>query len=323
MHFCLLTKINSYKGNLAKSTQLRVVALILKIFRPLQFQYRFTNVSSHTAFPTRKYISLTQILLKTEHFLQLVQTSDDHFLSNLFKLSLFASHNRLSFVSQLGAQVYIFIAPEYHKCVPSTNCKMIIVALKHTHSKAYSAQSRFQEAAAGTPIQTSPPNLPYENVKTTTPKQTPLPYYQYNSYQNQNTPPSTSTTTTKQFVYKFSFPPFSTTRSPYNFDNFGRPSTTTTTTTTTTPTPTHSTHFFGGNFFGFQRQTTKNPYDFGNFGKTTENPYNVKYSNDNINNYLKRSYNAASYYSDSSNISRTVVAGRQWLKIHTYVYRGG
>ncbi|CAH1121894.1 unnamed protein product [Ceutorhynchus assimilis] len=72
-----------------------------------------------------------------------------------------------------------------------------------------------------------------------------------------------------------------------------------------------------GNYYALIKQTTRSPYDFRDFGKkfstttTTENPYgNVGFGyNDNINNnYLKRSYNAASYYGDSSTLNKTVAA---------------
>lgn len=55
------------------------------------------------------------------------------------------------------------------------------------------------------------------------------------------------------------------------------------------------------NFIKFKVQTTKSPYDFADFFKdiyTTKGPYD---RDDINNNYLKRSYNLASYY-DSSNV---------------------
>uniref|UniRef100_A0AAR5QFH0 Peptidase M12B domain-containing protein n=2 Tax=Dendroctonus ponderosae TaxID=77166 RepID=A0AAR5QFH0_DENPD len=60
----------------------------------------------------------------------------------------------------------------------------------------------------------------------------------------------------------------------------------------------------------FPKQTTRSPYDFRDFGKkSTESPYNLGFGyNDNINNnYLKRSYNAASYFGDSSTFNNKTV----------------
>lgn len=127
------------------------------------------------------------------------------------------------------------------------------------------------------------------------------PYYNYYQYQsedpyvnNQYNSPST-----KNYI---SFKPFSisTTRSPYNFENFAQQYNTQTNyyppqqqQQQTTKNP------YVGNYYQIIQQTTKNPYDFANFGKNYHDNVN--------NNYLKRSYNAASYYSDSSNV-RNVTA---------------
>ncbi|XP_049826682.1 A disintegrin and metalloproteinase with thrombospondin motifs 16 isoform X2 [Aethina tumida] len=164
--------------------------------------------------------------------------------------------------------------------------------------------------------------------------QSPYNPYNYNQY-NQNDNPyysqdyystTTTTTTTTQNPYyttkSYTFKPFnyfsiSTTKSPYDFHNFGKeyttqkPYTNNYYTTQNPYSPTQSTsNPYVGNYFNVRRQTTKSPYDFADFGKqTTKNPYSLNY-NDNINNnYLKRSYNAASYYSDSSNV-RNVTVGR-------------
>jgi hypothetical protein len=83
---------------------------------------------------------------------------------------------------------------------------------------------------------------------------------------------------------------FSTTKSPYDFNRFG-PRTTKSPYQTmkhqyTTPNP------YVGNYYQLRQQTTKSPYDFANFGRN----YDIN------SNYLKRSYNAANYYGDSSNV---------------------
>nr|CAI5829210.1 unnamed protein product [Callosobruchus analis] len=109
---------------------------------------------------------------------------------------------------------------------------------------------------------------------------------QQNPYQNTFT--STSSPITR-FSFKYNFVPFSTTKSPYNFENFAK----------TAKSP--STSAFLKNVFSTRRATTKSPYDFANFGGSTESPYH-----DNVNNnYLKRSYNDASYFTDSSNVNST------------------
>ncbi|KAJ8923959.1 hypothetical protein NQ315_006735 [Exocentrus adspersus] len=157
---------------------------------------------------------------------------------------------------------------------------------------------------------------------------TPIQYNQFNPYMNMNydeqnnqyqypySPEySASTRTVSQTPYyttKFTFKPlnlftFSTTKSPYDFKNFGKVSTALTSPSTTnlpvSSTTIYTTNPYIGTFYNI-RKTTKNPYDFGSFGKTTQSV------NDNVNNnYLKRSYNDASYYSDS-NITQTIVTGR-------------
>ncbi|XP_068896312.1 A disintegrin and metalloproteinase with thrombospondin motifs like isoform X1 [Tenebrio molitor] len=83
---------------------------------------------------------------------------------------------------------------------------------------------------------------------------------------------------------------FSTTKSPYDFNRFGPRTTKSPYQTTkhqyTTPNP------YVGNYYQLRQQTTKSPYDFANFGRN----YDIN------SNYLKRSYNAANYYGDSSNV---------------------
>lgn len=166
---------------------------------------------------------------------------------------------------------------------------------------------------------------------------TPVQYNSYSPYQNinydiqnnqypniYNPDFSSSTKTSSQVPHrttKFTFRPFNlftvtTTKSPYDFKNFGKSSTTLTSSSTNNVQTnslnpfTSTANPYVGNYYNIRRQTTKNPYDFGNFGKTTQSAYNVK-ENDNINNnYLKRSYNDASYYLDSSNLTRTIVKGR-------------
>lgn len=125
-------------------------------------------------------------------------------------------------------------------------------------------------------------------------------YYQYSSedpYKNQYSVPPTqppivySSSPYKQFS-------ISTTRSPYNFENFGQQFT-----TQPVAQPQTTKNPYIGNYYQIIQQTTKNPYDFANFGQPPKSYYNENVNN----NYLKRSYNTASYYSDSSNV-RNVTA---------------
>ena len=95
--------------------------------------------------------------------------------------------------------------------------------------------------------------------------------------------------------------PFSTTKSPYDFNSFARHFTsqnpyqgTKSYFGQTTPNP------YVGNYYQLRRQTTKSPYDFANFGRNT---YDIS------NNDLKRSYNPASYFSDSSNVRNKSALG--------------
>ncbi|CAH1958565.1 unnamed protein product [Acanthoscelides obtectus] len=122
----------------------------------------------------------------------------------------------------------------------------------------------------------------------------PSPYDTVPNQQNpyQNTFTSTSAPITR-FSFKYNFVPFSTTKSPYNFENFAK----------TAKSP--STASFLKNIFSTRRATTKSPYDFANFGISTESPYSISYHDNVNNNYLKRSYNDASYYTDSSNVNAT------------------
>lgn len=119
---------------------------------------------------------------------------------------------------------------------------------------------------------------------------------QYNPYENSQiqtqNPYFPSITTTQRYI----FSPVSSTRSPYDFNNF--------------PTQKQYENSFLGNYFSTLRKTTKSPYDFANFGRTTQNPFSQNFNDHIDNNYLKRSYNIASYYSDSSNLNKTVVNGK-------------
>ncbi|XP_050296767.1 A disintegrin and metalloproteinase with thrombospondin motifs 1 isoform X2 [Anthonomus grandis grandis] len=77
------------------------------------------------------------------------------------------------------------------------------------------------------------------------------------------------------------------------------------------PPPTTTQNAYVGSYYAFLQKTTRSPYDFRDFGKkSTENPYSSSGFgyNDNINNnYLKRSYNVASYYVESSsNLNKTL-----------------
>ncbi|RZC33117.1 venom metalloproteinase 3, partial [Asbolus verrucosus] len=125
--------------------------------------------------------------------------------------------------------------------------------------------------------------------------ETPNYYNEYTTppyYRSENPTPYYPTQSPYTTSYKpFGFHRFSTTRSPYDFKHFGQQYTTKSPYQTsktyhsqTTPNP------YVGNYYQLRQQTTKNPYDFANFGRN----YDIN------NNYLKRSYNAASYYSDSS-----------------------
>ncbi|CAH0551123.1 unnamed protein product [Brassicogethes aeneus] len=135
------------------------------------------------------------------------------------------------------------------------------------------------------------------------------PYSQFNYYQNQQYFPTKTSTqnpyyTTKLFRSSKPFQYFaiSTTKSPYDFHNFGKqilkniPSRISTQSTS---------NRFIGNYYNFRGQTTKSPYDFANFGKQTTTNYNF---NKDINNnfLLKRSYSDESYYSNSFK-NKTVV----------------
>lgn len=132
--------------------------------------------------------------------------------------------------------------------------------------------------------------------------------YQNSPVQTSQNPFQTSffPVTTPRFV----FSSVSTTRSPYDFNFFptNKPSPFVSSPDVSRVNPNEN--FFLGNYFETLRKTTKSPYDFGNFGKTSPSPF-VQIFNDNIdNNYLKRSYNVASYYSDSSNLNKSIVNGR-------------
>lgn len=146
-------------------------------------------------------------------------------------------------------------------------------------------------------------------------------YYNQNPVYNQDFYYTTTTTSTQSPLYYTSksyntLKPFffTTTRSPYNFKDFGvqysnpyshSPA------ISTTQNP------FSNSFFSsFRRQTTKSPYDFADFGRTSKNPslYNLNF-NDNINNnYLKRSYNTATFFSDSSSVRNKTVTARQLIR---------
>ncbi|XP_008195683.1 A disintegrin and metalloproteinase with thrombospondin motifs like isoform X2 [Tribolium castaneum] len=122
------------------------------------------------------------------------------------------------------------------------------------------------------------------NQRPETPK-----YYDYTTPPYNPNPPSYNPYTTPRQFYQFS-----TTKSPYDFNDFARQytsknpyQTTESYYSQTTPNP------YVGNYYQLRLQTTKNPYDFANFGR---NNYDIN------NNYLKRSYNTANYYSDSSNV---------------------
>ncbi|KAF5298699.1 hypothetical protein FQA39_LY11709 [Lamprigera yunnana] len=95
-------------------------------------------------------------------------------------------------------------------------------------------------------------------------------------------------TTSKPFFFSF------TTASPLNLQKYFHTTKTLSYRTYTHNTNSHSSTYnpYVGKFYEIQKQTTKNPYDFANFAKNYQ---------DINSNYLKRSYNVASYY-DSSNV---------------------
>lgn len=164
------------------------------------------------------------------------------------------------------------------------------------------------------------------------------PYYNYQTTENYNNNYNTQrlqqqflNTKTPQL---YTFQPFSTTKSPYNFQNFGSQFTVTTknpfsnnnyffsTSSTTTQTPPTIPPFqstinpYVGNYYFLKQQTTVNPYNFANFGnfaKTRNNPESIDEIN---NNHLKRSYVASSYFVDSSNVRNvtTTINQRRQLK---------
>ncbi|KAK9892086.1 hypothetical protein WA026_018287 [Henosepilachna vigintioctopunctata] len=170
------------------------------------------------------------------------------------------------------------------------------------------------------------PQQPQYYDYNTSPKPPVNPYYQFNTfedpnainnYYNQNyfsssmNPTYHSTTKTDEYkpstYKKFNRFSISTTRSPYDFQHFGKLSTQTSISnlqnllfpksTTTNP--------YVGNYYQLRKLTTRNPYNFANFGRTSKNPYNTEFDDIN-NNYLKR--NAASFLPSDSNIMNNFTA---------------
>lgn len=137
------------------------------------------------------------------------------------------------------------------------------------------------------------------------------PYYNYQTteyYNNYNTQQRQ-----QPYVYtngppSYTFQPFSTTKSPYNFNSFSPQVTTkspfnsnsffysTTTKAPINPPPTSNPYV--GNYYFLKQQTTINPYNFANFGKPTNSPAIDEINN----NHIKRSYVASNYFVDSSNV---------------------
>uniref|UniRef100_A0A1Y1MQZ3 Peptidase M12B domain-containing protein n=5 Tax=Photinus pyralis TaxID=7054 RepID=A0A1Y1MQZ3_PHOPY len=140
-------------------------------------------------------------------------------------------------------------------------------------------------------IQTTPPPYPHQ--------------YQYESPETTQTPYVTSPktyTTSKPFFFSFS-----TSKPQTHFSKYFH-----TTKSITSRTYSHQTNGIStthnpyvGKFYELQKQTTINPYDFANFAK--------RYQDIN-NNYLKRSYNVASYY-DSSNVQNTQTNPQNGIQI--------
>lgn len=112
---------------------------------------------------------------------------------------------------------------------------------------------------------------------------------------------------------RFNLFTLSTTKSPYDFKNFGKFSTQNSfsdkfslsnlrnflfpKSTTTNP--------YIGNYYQLRKLTTRNPYNFSNFGRTTKSPYTSNFDEIN-NNYLKR--NAASYFPSDTKIMNNFTA---------------
>lgn len=128
----------------------------------------------------------------------------------------------------------------------------------------------------------------------------PYPYYQYQPEEPHDPYNTPATKSPPNYYYNV----YSTTKSPYNFESFGKQSTSSYYGSEQTPSTKNP---YVGNYYQLIQQTTKSPYDFANFGQTTKNPYTMNYHDNINNNYLKRSYNSASYYGDSSN-TRNVTA---------------
>ncbi|XP_017774534.1 PREDICTED: A disintegrin and metalloproteinase with thrombospondin motifs 1 isoform X2 [Nicrophorus vespilloides] len=193
------------------------------------------------------------------------------------------------------------------------------------NDNSYTTQKPYNYYSSTT---TTTTNKPYNYYTTTT--QRPYTQKQYSTTQNRYYTTTTTSTTTTQSPYYTKlttryqpFQPFSisTTRSPYDFQHYFKQTTSTTTRkpfyttrtpytyTTTTAKPNTTKNPYIGNYFLLKQKTTRNPYDFANFGKNYQTTNTANY-NDNINNnYLKRSYNSASYFSDSSNIRNASAFG--------------
>ncbi|XP_044745503.1 A disintegrin and metalloproteinase with thrombospondin motifs 16 isoform X2 [Coccinella septempunctata] len=150
------------------------------------------------------------------------------------------------------------------------------------------------------------------------------PYYQFNNFDDPNNynqnyysssmdPSFVPTKKNGEFpstIKRFNLFTLSTTKSPYDFKNFGKFPTQQSfadkfnlrnflfpKSTTTNP--------YLGNFYQLRKLTTINPYNFSNFGRTTKSPYALNLDEIN-NNYLKR--NAASYFPSDSNIMNNFTA---------------
>ncbi|KAF2881189.1 hypothetical protein ILUMI_25014, partial [Ignelater luminosus] len=124
------------------------------------------------------------------------------------------------------------------------------------------------------------------------------PYTSVNPYYTTPQPYTTksvnyySISTTKSYFNFQNYGSQSTTKSPYSFQSYQRQETTPQNVYNNQQQQHTTKNPYIGDYYRLRKLTTKNPYDFASFAKGFQ---------DINNNYLKRSYNVASYY-DSSNV---------------------
>ncbi|XP_045468119.1 A disintegrin and metalloproteinase with thrombospondin motifs 16 isoform X2 [Harmonia axyridis] len=172
------------------------------------------------------------------------------------------------------------------------------------------------------------PEQPQYYDYNTSPQPPQNPYYQFNNFDDPNNynqnyyslsmdpsfvPTKKSDDYNPATLKRFNLFTLSTTKSPYDFKNFGKFPTQNSfvdkfslsnlrnflfpKSTTTNP--------YIGNYYQLRKLTTINPYNFSNFGRTTKSPYTLNFDDIN-NNYLKR--NAASYFPSDTNIMNNFTA---------------